>query len=566
MRRPPLGRPEAASRHHAKHYLGTQILLLDEATSALDPHAEAIVQEALNNVSRNRNTITIAHKMSTIRNAVNIVVMSRGRVVEQGTHQRLIAHWGTYWRLVKAQDLSALEPGSVGENDSLFNQLLDESQAADESETSERNQLEEQKDVQFFDRPENTVGALTSRLDMYPQSVLELMGFSFALIGVSMVNVIACSILALRYTWKLGLVLVLCGLPPLVFSGWARIRLETKLDRNANARYSSSAAIASEAVLAIRTVSSLTMESFFIAFMGVFFAGQAAAQLFGFSSSITKAKGAANYITWLQNLRPVVDAFEHNGEKGPKDGAQSIEFDGVEFAYLHRPCARILNRISLNVRKSQFIALVGASGCGKSTMIAMLERFYDPVRGSIQVDGDPLINLNTFKYRDCIDLVQQEPTLYPDTVRENISLGASESTASDERIEAACRAANCWDFISSLPEGLFTLCGQSGNQSSGGQRQRLAIAPALIRDPKVLLLDEATSATESEKIVQHALSQSIKDSERITVAVAHRLSTVKDAAMIFVFFRGKIAESGSHSELLAKGNLYYKMCEAQGFA
>lgn len=230
---------------------------------------------------------------------------------------------------------------------------------------------------------------------------------------------------------------------------------------------------------------------------------------------------------------------------------------------------------ALQIQKGQFFALVGASGCGKSTMIAMLERFYDPSTGKISIAGDKLTDLNPRLYRRVVSLVQQEPTLFQGSIRENIALGiddpsmssatTAEVTVSDAQIEAALRAANAWDFVSSLPDGFATAAGPNGTQLSGGQRQRIAIARSLIRNPKVLLLDEATSAldTESEKVVQSALAEAAKEGDRITIAVAHRLSTIRDADMICVFYGGKIVEMGKHAELIAQGGMYRKMCEAQ---
>lgn len=233
------------------------------------------------------------------------------------------------------------------------------------------------------------------------------------------------------------------------------------------------------------------------------------------------------------------------------------------------------------IEKGQFLALVGASGCGKSTMIAMLERFYDPSTGSIRIGGDRLPDLNPRLYRRIVSLVQQEPTLFQGTIRENIALGiddpgsttadgSTSSTAAaaqvpDKDIEEALRAANAWDFVSSLPDGMATPTGPNGTQLSGGQRQRIAIARSLIRNPKVLLLDEATSAldTESEKMVQGVLAEAAKEGDRITVAVAHRLSTIKDADVICVFYGGRVVEKGTHAELVAQRGMYRKMCEAQ---
>jgi ATP-binding cassette subfamily B (MDR/TAP) protein 1 len=210
----------------------------------------------------------------------------------------------------------------------------------------------------------------------------------------------------------------------------------------------------------------------------------------------------------------------------------------------------------------------------------MLERFYDPSTGSIRIDGDVLSDLNPRLYRRIVGLVQQEPTLFQGSIRENIALGIDDKSSADSaataaataatsvpdsEIEAALRAANAWDFVSSLPDGLSTAAGSNGTQLSGGQRQRIAIARALIRDPKILLLDEATSAldTESEKIVQSALAEAAKAGDRITIAVAHRLSTIKDADQICVFYNGRIVENGTHEELVALGGMYRKMCEAQ---
>lgn len=201
-------------------------------------------------------------------------------------------------------------------------------------------------------------------------------------------------------------------------------------------------------------------------------------------------------------------------------------------------------------------------------MISILERFYDPVSGYLKVDGNFVSKMNPRLLRTGVALVQQEPVLYPGTISHNILMGVPaeklEDTSESDIIEA-CRSANAWEFISSLPDGLNTQCGTNGAQLSGGQRQRIAIARALIRRPRVLLLDEATSAldTQSERIVQEALNKAASTEDRITIAVAHRLSTIRHADMIYVFQGGKIVEKGTHDQLVAKEELYKKMCEAQ---
>lgn len=309
---------------------------------------------------------------------------------------------------------------------------------------------------------------------------------------------------------------------------------------------------------------------------------------------MTKACNAANYLFWLEQLQPTIQETSENRTKGPQD-IQSLDVEKVRFSYPMRPDSLVLRGINLKVsrkfpsfclsspwlspeymtntnnssqiRKGQFVAFVGASGCGKSTMIGLLERFYDPVSGHIILDGESLDSMNPWLYRRNVALVQQEPKLYPGTISENISMGVDESAGSvpESDIIAACRSANAWDFVSSLPEGLNTRCGSNGLQLSGGQRQRIAIARALIRNPRVLLLDEATSAldTQSERVVQDALNEAARAGDKITIAVAHRLSTVRHADMICVFYNGKIVEAGTHDELVARSEMYRRMCESQ---
>ncbi|KAI7153802.1 ATP-binding cassette multidrug transport protein [Hortaea werneckii] len=724
-----------------------KVLLLDEATSALDPHAETIVQKALDKASKDRTTIVIAHELKTIQAADNIVVMAKGKIIEQGRHDELIARGTAYSNLVRAQDLSLSEEnlGAESSHEDHDEPALEKSVSVGRHDTNTReglhllgkredyglssstgilsnavklirstpdlkwwyilllissvlgagvypgqalllgkvmdvftpelnrsrgnffalmffimaiclllvymamgwvsnhiaqvygHDIREQifssylrQDLRFFDRPENTIGYLTSRLDSDAQSLFELMEFNLALIVLSTVTIVACSILSIAVAWKLGLVGVFAGIPPMVLGGYIRIRVETKMDAKIDAKFSNSASIASESVSAIRTVSSLAIENdvllrytneldtaisesratlasmmtffaftqsieffvlalgfwwgsklihegdidfyqFIVSFLAVYLSGQGCATISTFASSFTKANSAANYFFWLHNLESTVRETDQNSNTVPSGGCTSYELEDVKFAYPLAPENCVLKGVSLSIRPGQFVAFVGASGCGKSTMISLLERFYDPISGRIIVDGsNNLADLNPRLYRRVVSLVQQEPTLFPGTIHENISMGidqdgSEEATVDHATIESACRAANAWDFVSSLPEGLNTSCGTGGAQLSGGQRQRIAIARALIRDPRVILLDEATSAldTESERVVQAALINAASSGNRITVAVAHRLSTVTNADRIFVFYSGRIVEAGTHSELYALGGLYSKMCEAQ---
>ncbi|UKZ76888.1 hypothetical protein TrVFT333_004603 [Trichoderma virens FT-333] len=231
-------------------------------------------------------------------------------------------------------------------------------------------------------------------------------------------------------------------------------------------------------------------------------------------------------------------------------------------AQLEDQARPVLSGLNLTVKPGQFVALVGASGCGKSTTIALLERFYATLSGCIYVDGKDISQLNVNSYRSQLALVSQEPTLYQGTIRSNI-LGSNDLSVTEEQVIKVCKDANIYDFILSLPEGLDTLVGNKGTMLSGGQKQRVAIARALLRDPKILLLDEATSAldSESERVVQAALDAAARG--RTTIAVAHRLSTIQKADVIYVFDQGRIVESGTHHQLIKQKGRYYELVNLQ---
>ncbi|KAE8137851.1 P-loop containing nucleoside triphosphate hydrolase protein [Aspergillus pseudotamarii] len=715
-----------------------KVLILDEATSALDPQAEKIVQEALDNVSASRTTITIAHKLSTIKKADQIVVLSQGQIVEKGTHDELQAAGGTYQRLIKAQDLgTVVNDGTQPEKERnekstgitqvlsgpqdynkeaklvgrlkapsghgrslirclavllrerrelwfefivtfvtcvvggatypvlafIFARVLDVFQIQSTSKMVEkgdfyalmffvlalvilvvygvlgwvtnviancvvytyrlemfRNYI--RQDMTFYDQPQHTTGSLVSELAAKPTSLQELLGVNIGIVIIALVNIIASSILSIAVGWKLGLAVLAGAMIPMVFCGYLRIRLEFRLDDATSHRFSESAALAGEAMSAIRTVASLAIErvilekytaklagierksiksltwtmfwlaltqslsllsmalSFwyggrllstgeysstrlYIVVIGAILSGEAAASFFMFSTSFTKSQAACNYIFWLRSLQPdVQDGSFDNAPGESKDMAAHVALQDVAFRYPTRPTRPVLNDINVEINPGQFVAFVGPSGHGKSSLISLLERYYNPTSGSIRLDGSDIRDMSLASYRSHLSLVQQEPVLYQGTIRENIALGL-EAEAAEERIYEACRQANIFDFVSSLPDGLATPCGSRGSLFSGGQRQRIAIARALIRRPRLLLLDEATSAldTESERIVQEALDQA-KDG-RTTIAIAHRLSTIKHSDRIFVLVGGRVREQGTHEELLQRRGIYYEMCLGQ---
>ena len=275
-----------------------------------------------------------------------------------------------------------------------------------------------------------------------------------------------------------------------------------------------------------------------------------------------KAKQAAQELKVLFDRKPTIDFLSNEGQHLTSIEG-TVEFRNVHFRYPTRPEQPVLRGLNLFVKHGQYIALVGASGCGKSTTIALLERFYDPLVGGIYVDGKEISSLNINDYRSFLALVSQEPTLYQGTIRENVLLGTDREDVPDSKIEFACREANIYDFIMSLPDGFSTVVGSKGSMLSGGQKQRIAIARALIRDPKIILLDEATSAldSESEHVVQAALDKAAKG--RTTIAVAHRLSTIQKADVIYVFDQGVIVESGDHTELMQKAGRYSELVNLQ---
>ncbi|KXL48996.1 hypothetical protein M433DRAFT_4998 [Acidomyces richmondensis BFW] len=477
------------------------------------------------------------------------------------------------------------------------------------------------KRIAFFDAEGNSAGTLTSRLSDDPQRVESLLSLDMSMALIAVVNLIGCIVISFVYGWKLSLVGIFAIMPVILVAGFYRIKLEKGFETLNAAVFAESSQFASEAIGAFRTVTSLNMEEiivrryttllqnqvatasrravpstivfatsdsieflcqalvfwyggqlmavreynvvqFFIIYMAVIQGSQAAGMWFSFSPNIAQATAASNRIL---SLRPRQNAnVEHSATFQVGTEGVGIEFKDVTFSYPGRSIP-VLAGLNMKIEPGQFAALVGASGSGKSTIISLLERFYDVNSGTINCAGQDISSIDLKTYRSQLSIVAQESTLYEGTVMDNVSLSLGDANATTESIEEACRQAQIHDFITSLPDGYATKVGPKAVQLSGGQRQRIALARALLRKPRVLLLDEATSSldSESEKLVQEAIERAASDIGRTVVAVAHRLATIQNASVIFVIGNGKVLEQGSHQELLKIRGVYYRMCQAQ---
>ncbi|KAJ7673942.1 P-loop containing nucleoside triphosphate hydrolase protein [Mycena polygramma] len=481
------------------------------------------------------------------------------------------------------------------------------------------------QDIQFFDRDDNNTGSLTSNLSDHPQKVKGLIGITLGAIVECIATLATGWIVGLIFAWKLGLISIACS-PLLFFVGYIRLRVIVLKDKAIKESHVDSAQVACEAAASIRTVAALTSEEyccsrysdslvrpfenakrtafrssllyafsqaivnfvislifwygsvlvskqeittfqFFTTLMAATFGTMNAGNVFSFAPDLSTAKTAGASIMQLLESGPGIPPHSTTPSGKESEKAEGhLKFEDVHFSYPTRPDVKVLRGLSFEVKPGEYIALVGASGSGKSTVIQLIERFYEPGAGRISLDGVVVDTVDIQDYRSRMALVSQEPTLYAGTVRFNILLGAlkPEAEVTHEEIENACRDANILEFIESLPKGFETEVGGKGSQLSGGQKQRIAIARALMRDPRVLLLDEATSALDSasEKVVQQALDTAAAG--RTTIAIAHRLSSIQDADRIYFIKDGVVSEAGTHDELLRRNGDYSSFVRLQG--
>ncbi|XP_073533918.1 ATP-binding cassette sub-family B member 5-like isoform X3 [Phyllobates terribilis] len=476
------------------------------------------------------------------------------------------------------------------------------------------------QEISWFDDKKNTTGALTTRLSTEAAQIQNATGSRLGLLSQSFATMGLSIILAFIYSWEMTL-LVLAMTPVLVVTGLLEIQAVTGFANRDKKDLQEAGKIATEVVDNIRTVVSLTRETTFenhyteslqnpyrntqrkaqiygicfafsqsfiyfayaasyrfgaylinvgrlnveeviLVFFALTYGAVAVGQTLSFAPDYATAKSAASHLFALINREPAIDSYSLQGQK-PDNWQGNIELQQILFNYPSRPDVSVLQDLSVTIQSGQTVAFVGSSGCGKSTSVQLLQRFYDPCLGAVLFDNTNIKDINVQWLRSQIGIVSQEPMLFDCSIAENIAYGDNTREVPMEEIQRAAKAANIHSFIEELPEKYNTSVGAKGTQLSGGQKQRIAIARALIRSPKILLLDEATSAldNESEKIVQQALDQARKG--RTCIMIAHRLSTVQNADVIVVMKNGTVIEIGTHQKLLSNQGAYFQLVNAQ---
>uniref|UniRef100_A0A8C2I501 Bile salt export pump n=1 Tax=Cyprinus carpio TaxID=7962 RepID=A0A8C2I501_CYPCA len=472
------------------------------------------------------------------------------------------------------------------------------------------------QEIGWFDDHRNSPGALTTRLATDASQVQGATGSQIGMIVNSLTNIGVAIIISFYFSWKLTLV-ILCFLPFLALSGGFQAKMLTGFAKQDKDAMEAAGQISGEALNNIRTIAGLGKERNFVEMFEVqleapyqaalkkanvygacygfaqcvvFMANSASYRFGGYlvyreglhfsfvfrvisaivtsgtalgrASSYTpdyaKAKISAARFFQLLDRIPKISVYSNEGDKWDNFKGD-IEFIDCKFTYPSRPDIQVLNGLSVSVRPGQTLAFVGSSGCGKSTSVQLLERFYDPNNGRVLIDGRESTRVNVAFLRSKIGIVSQEPILFDCSIAENIRYGDNQRELSMDDVIAAAKKAQLHDFVMSLPEKYDTNVGSQGSQLSRGQKQRIAIARAIIRDPKILLLDEATSAldTESEKTVQEALDKAREG--RTCIVIAHRLSTIQNSDIIAVMSRGYVIEKGTHGYLMGLKGAYYKL-------
>mmetsp|Transcript_52007 Transcript_52007/g.92801 ORF Transcript_52007/g.92801 Transcript_52007/m.92801 type:complete len:1319 (-) Transcript_52007:1058-5014(-) len=467
-------------------------------------------------------------------------------------------------------------------------------------------------EIGFFDMPGNESGALCARLASDTTEIQHLWGGAIGTNVQAGVCLVMGIIIAFIVSWNLALVTA-SAVPAMILAGIINTKFMFGFNQKSGTAFEAAQQVATESISGCRTVFAFNMQKaqvtrydsllegprrqalikgivsgFFFGFsqfiifgafaLSYWYGGQLVAdgtltfdqvlkcsfallmgamgvgEVYSMAGDQTSAVQAADRVYEILDRVPAIDTTAGGQVLAQVQGSGS--FKDVGFSYPSRPDVKILRHLNLDFASGQRIALLGSTGCGKSTIISLLMRYYDPTRGDIDIDGVALKDLDVNKWRDRIGIVSQEPVLFDDTIEANIKYGKPDATEAE--VHLAAKRAHMHQTIMSLPDGYKTQVGAKGSQLSGGQKQRVAIARCIIRKPQVLLLDEATSALDnvSEREVQAALDEIITADRMTVITVAHRLTTIKNCNMIVIMDHGKILEQGTHEELYALGGDY----------